>query len=313
MRVLILGYSSIVRRRVLAAARACAWIEGVELASRSLAGETPEPLVGVRTYADYATALEHSACEVVYVSLVNSAHDEWVRRALASGRHVIVDKPALSSVALAEHAVALAHRHGRVLAEATVWPHHPQVRRLLDAGVGVRRAAAVFCYPPLPTSDFRRRPELGGGALWDLGPYAVSVGRVLFDAEPVAVGAQVLAREGGVDTSFCMWADYGAGRGLTGLFGTDVAYANALELLTASARVRIERVFTSPPELENVIDIVEGQATRRLQAPAADSFAAFLTAVGHAIASADTHTFAARLLADARTLAQLRSATGACP
>jgi predicted dehydrogenase len=198
------------------------------------------------------------------------------------------------------------------LAEATVWPYHPQVRQLLDAaGSGPRRASAIFCYPPLPATDYRWHAELGGGALWDLGPYAVSVGRVLFGAEPEAVGAHVLARARGVDTSFCMWADYGSGRGLTGLFGADVSYSNNLELLTDDTRIRIERVFTTPPELENVID-VHGPAPARLHTPAVDSFAEFLLAVGRAIAAHDHHSFASNLLADARTLARLREAAGAC-
>lgn len=309
MKLLILGYSNIVRRRVLAAAEACPWIEGVEVASRGFADAVPEPLAGVRTLADYGEALERSPCELVYVSLVNSAHDEWVLRALESGRHVIVDKPAFSSLAVAERAVELARRHDRVLAEATVWAHHPQVAVLLDAiSAAPRRVSAVFTYPPLPRTNFRWQAELGGGALSDLGPYAVSVGRVLFAAEPRALGARVLARARGVDTGFCLWADYGEGRGLSGHFAADAAYCNRVEILGESTRARVDRIFTTPPTLENRIELVEGREVRELRCPAADSFAEFLSAVGRAVVAGDGGALADELLADARALARLRRA-----
>lgn len=310
MKLLILGYSSIVRRRVLAAARSCPWIEAVELASRTLdqrvdAGE-PRPAVA-RTWSDYGEALAASEAELVYVSLVNAAHGPWVRRALASGRHVIVDKPALLGLDEAEAVVDAAARARRVVAEATVWAAHPKLARMIEAvgPGGPVRAAAVFCYPPLPPTNFRWRAELGGGALWDLGPYAVSVGRVLFGREPEALGARILARARGVDTSFCLWADYGDGRGLTGLFGADVAYSNRLELLGEGVRVRADRVFTTPVDAGGEIEVASGAQTRREPGPVADAFAWFFARVGAAI-DGGSETLAAELLSDARTLDRVR-------
>ena len=61
--------------------------------------------------------------------------------------------------------------------------------------------------------NFRYRRALGGGALWDLGPYAAAVGRVFLDDEPASVACRVLARGGpdGVETAFFEPSDGFAG------------------------------------------------------------------------------------------------------
>src|SRR5262245_51695550 len=134
MYLLILGYSSIVRRRVLPAALSVGNITGIGIATRR--GRVPEPAGDITWFSDYGEALGSSGADAVYVSGVNAAHAEWVHRSLEQGLHVIVDKPAFLDVASAEDAVALARRQRKVLAEATVFPFHPQFatfRSLVEA------------------------------------------------------------------------------------------------------------------------------------------------------------------------------------
>lgn len=311
MKLLILGYSSIVRRRVLPAALATSRVRRVEVASRAFAQEQPPELAGVRTWSDYGEAIERSGCEVVYVSLVNTLHEIWVRRALSLGRHVIVDKPAFLGLATAEAALELAVAQGRLLAEATVWPFHPQVaelkRQLAD---GPLRATTLFSFPPLPPDNYRWQAALGGGALWDLGPYAVSAGRVLFGGEPAAIGGRVLRRGPEVDTAFTFWADYGDGRSLAGHMGFDTAYANSLEAVSGTARVAVERIFTTPVDLDNTLAVRQADAPRQLRTGAADSFVCFLEAVTDALERGEYAPMYAALGSDARVLERLRRAAG---
>src|SRR5205085_2558452 len=138
-------------------------------------------------YHDYASALDRSDATLVYVSLVNSEHERWATAALQSGRHVVVDKPAFLGRAATEGAVELAQRQGVCLAEATVYAYHPQVASVKElfaqANSAPTRLTAEFCFPDLDPTNFRYRRALGGGALWDVGPYAVSVGRTFFGDE----------------------------------------------------------------------------------------------------------------------------------
>src|SRR5689334_14044539 len=104
MRLLILGYSSIVERRVLPAAAKAGGIETISIASKSHPKPQSWPKPG-RFFDDYEAALRGSDCDLVYLSLPNVMHEHWVMAALAAGKHVVVDKPAMMTLAPSERAV----------------------------------------------------------------------------------------------------------------------------------------------------------------------------------------------------------------
>ena len=107
MRLLILGFSSIVQRRVIPAAAATEAIDEISIASRSRA----EPDQGWpkrgRFFSDYDAALRESYADVVYLSLPNAMHENWVLAALGAGKHVIVGCEACSTSIAAESASTL--------------------------------------------------------------------------------------------------------------------------------------------------------------------------------------------------------------
>ena len=121
MQLLILGLSSIVQRRVIPAAAGSEAINGISIASKS----RPEPDEGWpkrgRFFSDYETALRESDADIVYLSLPNAMHEHWVLAALGSGKHVLVDKPAMLTREACQRGVTEARRSGRLLAEATVF------------------------------------------------------------------------------------------------------------------------------------------------------------------------------------------------
>jgi len=132
MRFLIVGFSSIVARRALPALLQLPDVESIDIASRRPLERTslPDNWSG-KIYDDYREAISNSQAEVVYVSLVNSLHEEWVAIALRSEKHVIVDKPAFLSLAAAVQLIEIATKNDLCLAEAVVFSYHPP-----DRGVG---------------------------------------------------------------------------------------------------------------------------------------------------------------------------------
>ena len=96
MRLLLLGYSDIARRRVLPAAELVDDIQSIEIASRGSEGVSDATSVTKlgKIYRDYGEAISTSECDTVYVSLPNDLHCEFVEAALLADKHVIVDKPA---------------------------------------------------------------------------------------------------------------------------------------------------------------------------------------------------------------------------
>ena len=179
-------------RLVIEAARAADHVEFVAVASRdadrarAFAGE-----LGLEAgFGSYEELLASSQVDAVYVPLPVAMHTEWTVKALEAGKHVLCEKPLATSAADAARCFDAAETAGRRCVEGLMYRHHPQT---ILAHV---RAALSVSVPP---DDIRRSPELGGGALGDLGCYCASAIR-LFAGEPERVWAtQARDGEGGVD------------------------------------------------------------------------------------------------------------------
>jgi dTDP-3,4-didehydro-2,6-dideoxy-alpha-D-glucose 3-reductase len=314
---LILGLSSIVTRRVLPAIKSSAVTGRVDLATSKAADRAVrDQWTHGSIWEDYSEALDRSSAQLVYVSVVNSDHGRWVQAALERGRHVIVDKPAFLGLAQASQMVDLAAAQGVCLAEATVFGYHPQVilakRLLSEAGSGPSRITMVLSFPPMDSGNFRYRQDLGGGAIWDLGPYLAATSRLFFDAEPDLANSQVVARDmTGLEIAFSALATFSEGRSLIGHFGFDTVYCNHLELISESLRVVMDRAFTTPPDRANAIHVTNGEDRRVIETPPADAFGHFLAHVIARIREGDWTDLSRDLLADSRTLERYRVAAGA--
>lgn len=313
MKFLLLGYSSIAKRRVLPALSKLG-VQSIDLAScssRQIAW--PESSSG-SLFCDYREALDTSHADVVYVSTRNHHHAPLVEAALESGRHTIVDKPAFLSLADANRLTELAECKGLALAEATVYPFHPQIEAIrnsfTEAGASPTRLSAIFSVPPLPRENFRYQVECGGGALLDLGPYAVTPGRIFFGEPPETVICRVLTRSCGVDTSFSLLMSYSNGKSLVGHYGYTTGYCNRLEILGPDTTATLDRVFTTPPDFALDIEWSHRNQGRTLHVPAGDAFVAFLGAFLQSVREGDREPWYRRLLDDAEVLHRLRFEAG---
>jgi predicted dehydrogenase len=192
--------------RVIAAAP-----EGVEIGAVASRDETRAQAYarehGIpRSHGSYDALLDDPEIDAVYVSLPNGLHHEWTMKALAAGKHALVEKPYSRRPDDVEEAWAAAEGAGLVVAEAFMWRHHPQARRakeLVDGGaVGrLRLVRASFSFPLFDLGDIRMLPELDGGALMDLGCYCVSGAR-LFAGEPERLLGHEVTGPTGVDVDF---------------------------------------------------------------------------------------------------------------
>ena len=126
MKILILGYSSIAKRRIIPALETLPQIKTIEISSESRLSQIPELTKVNKTYDSYKKAIEKSKANIVYISTVNSLHEQLARMVLLSGRHVIVDKPAFLNLASTEKIIELAKTKGLGVAETTVFTYHPQ-------------------------------------------------------------------------------------------------------------------------------------------------------------------------------------------
>ncbi len=314
MEVLTFGVSRIVVKRVLPALVGLSKVRRIHLASRR---DIDPAIVPAKkrgqVFRGYEEGLARCSGGIAYVSLPNSLHEEWVGKALEAGWHVVVDKPAFTTPGVAARMVALAQRRRLCLAEASVWNYHPQIEAIrhafAEAGESPVRIVATFSFPPLSRSDFRYAADMGGGSLFDLGPYAVSCGRVFFSSPPsnFACRTHGLHEAGGVDIAFSVLASYAGGESLVGHFGFTTEYRNSLTVLGAGLWVEIDRAFTVPPDLIVTLRFRRRNQESCVQIPAADSFQAFLQDVIEGIELGKWQRFTDALEVDAGGLERLRA------
>ncbi|MGH9170889.1 MAG: Gfo/Idh/MocA family protein [Acidimicrobiales bacterium] len=269
LRIGVLAPTSTVARLAvipaIAASPSCRLEAVASLSDPDWRGEPPgSSWPSVRRHATYADLLEDPGIEAVYVPLPNSMHREWVERSAAAGKHVLCEKPLAPSP---EDAVAMATacaEAGVVLMEAYMSPFHPRSRSVL-AAVGSGRlgrllyGAAVFTGTLSRPEDHRWRPEMGGGALLDLGIYCltplleaagVGGGPVVGGSGPATPDDVVIWRAWasraplGVDATF--EGTLGLGAGVTGLLrcSFEAGECQRLTLAGTEATLVVDRAFT---------------------------------------------------------------------
>ena len=197
-----------INRNVIPGAHASPKIELVAVASRdqARAGKYAKTWGIQRAYGSYDALLADPDIEAVYISLPNSMHCEWAIKALEAGKHVLCEKPLSRHASDVEAAFDAAERTGRLLSEAFMYRHNPQTRRakqLVDEGaIGeLRLIRAAFSFSLYDEDNIRLSTALEGGALMDIGCYAVSGSR-LFGGEPEKVYGEAWFGPSGTDWLF---------------------------------------------------------------------------------------------------------------
>ncbi|MBX9789328.1 MAG: Gfo/Idh/MocA family oxidoreductase [Pirellulales bacterium] len=275
VRIGILGAARIVPEALLKPAKQLAGtVEVAAVAARDRArAEAFAAKHGIgRVAGSYAELLADPQLDAIYIPLPNSLHAEWSIRALESGKHVLCEKPIASNAAEAEQMAAAAARTGKLLVEAMHWRYHPlaaRIREIIDSGVlgPIKRIDTWACVPILGRRDIRYQYELGGGALMDLGCYAISVLRFAAAAEPQVTAADVRLATPNVDRwlqADLQFADGRAGRITCSMWSTDFLRGE-LVVKGAAGTLRVGNPY-APHLMHNiVIKTAAGKQSEKLR------------------------------------------------
>jgi len=187
----ILGCASIAVDHVIPAMRQAPNAQPWALASRDLsrARQHGRRLGIDRTYGGYRQLLEDPEVDAVYVALPNQLHHTWAREALRHGKSVLVEKPAALCADDARELRAIAQGEDLLVVEGFMFRHHGQWALLRDWAANnltaddpalLRIHIGFHLDPADDPQNIRWRTDLGGGALLDLGSYAVAAATGLF-------------------------------------------------------------------------------------------------------------------------------------
>jgi len=203
-----------------------------------------------KAYGSYEELIADPEIEAIYNPLPNHLHIPLTLQAARAGKHVLCEKPFSLTAAEAEQLREVA---GRVhIMEAFMVRFHPQwqrVRELVRAGrIGTPRAVQVFfSYFNDDPGNIRNQADIGGGAVYDIGCYAIVAGRYLFEADPARVIALVDRDPAlGTDRTTSALADFGGGRQLGFTVSTQAQRYQRLNIVGTGGRIEVLIPFNAP-------------------------------------------------------------------
>jgi D-xylose 1-dehydrogenase (NADP+, D-xylono-1,5-lactone-forming) len=249
----VLGPGTVATRAVIPAIQASATGRVVAVASRdpARAAAVAAALAIPRAHTGYAALLADPEVEAVYLALPNHLHRPWTLAAAHAGKHVLCEKPLALNAAEASEMAAACRAAGRLLMEAAMYRFHPRLLRLKELVAGgalgaIRLIHAAFTFPLTARDNYRLRPEMGGGALLDVGLYSVGATRWLAGREPVAVQAVAEAwAPHGIDRQLAGLLDFGEGCFATVQCSFGAAEHQVIEIIGTVGVARAPRAFTA--------------------------------------------------------------------
>ncbi len=215
------------------------------------------------TFGSYEELLAADDIDAVYNPLPNHLHHEWTVAAARAGKHVLCEKPLALNWRQAQDMVNACAAEGVKLMEAFMYRLHPswvKVRELVASGaIGELRTAQIrFSYFNDDPSNIRNRTETGGGALMDIGCYAVNLSRMLFEGEPTRVQASVrLDPDFGTDIVTSALLEFGESQA-SFVVSTLTEPDQGVHLLGSDGRIEVEIPFNIPPDRETHVFITQG-------------------------------------------------------
>lgn len=167
-------------------------------------------------YDDMDALINDANVEAVYCPMANEEHAEWAIKAINAGKHVLIEKPMAIAVDDINKIEAAAKAKNVKVMEGFMYRFHPQHKRVqeivasgLIGDVLSARASYSFLMKPARMYRINRSMADGGGALWDIGPYAIHSLRWCFGLEPKSVIAHAKLNEHGADTVMSGVLDFG--------------------------------------------------------------------------------------------------------
>lgn len=262
----VLGVANIAAKQVIPAMQQGSWSEITAIASRDTgkANDAAQSLGIPKAYGTYEELLADDEIEAIYNPLPNHLHVPWSIKAAEAGKHVLCEKPIGLNTREAQMLLAVRDRTGVKMQEAFMVLTNPQwlgVRELIQSGrIGdLRSITGFFSYFNSDSENIRNNPQIGGGALMDIGCYPIILSRFIFGAEPQRVlGLMERDPELGIDRLTSGMLDFARGQSVF-TCSTQLVPYQRMHLFGTSGQIEVEIPFNAPVDRPARIFISDGQ------------------------------------------------------
>lgn len=211
---------------------------------------------GVEIVNNFEHIINNNHIQAVYIPLSNDEHVKWTIKAIAKGKHVLCEKPMSLAVADIDAMIMASKRHNVTVMEGFMYRFHPQylrIKEIIDSGLigEVRYVRSCFSYMMQPARLYRVANSIknGGGAMWDIGCYAIHAIRLAFyNQSPLAVSAMAKQCESGADVSCNGIVDFADGKYAHFAFGFEHARRAEYEIIGSKGGLKCHNVWAKQTE-----------------------------------------------------------------
>ena len=158
-----------------------------------------------KVYDDFHEMFTDPEVDVIYITTPHNTHLGFMKEAIANGKHILVEKSITLNSDELDEAIALAKEKGVIIGEAMTIYHMPiykELKKILDSGRLGRVNLITMNFGSFKEYNMKNRffnRNLAGGAMLDIGVYALSFLRWFFDSKPDQLLSQVKPAPTGVD------------------------------------------------------------------------------------------------------------------
>ena len=247
MKVLIIGYSKIVRKRVVDVIKE----KKIKLYIASKTYRKKIPGVDGQ-FKSYEQALKKCKPNLVYISLPNSEHFFWAKRSLNYKYNTIVDKPIVTNEKQLKELIDISRKNRKVLVESTFFNYHLQMKKIIKIYryIKYKKISAKFIIPKPDKKSILMSKKLHGGVLMDMGPYISSIPRLFNLRSLLKKRINIKYNKEKLIVSIKFLMNFKNGN-YTGVFEFGGDYKNQLKVSDNNKTCIVKRVF-SPPSNENL-------------------------------------------------------------
>jgi D-xylose 1-dehydrogenase (NADP+, D-xylono-1,5-lactone-forming) len=223
--------------------------------------------------------INHKKVDAIYVPLANEEHTEVALKAIRAKKHVLIEKPMAIKSEEVRTLIEEAKKNQVKIMEGFMYAFHPQfdrVSNIIKSNIlgDINYAHSMFSFPIKPARFYRiNRPvENGGGALWDIGPYAIHTIRQCFKENPKRVKALAKLNKHGADISTSCLIDFGDSKRATFDISFECTRRSEFEAFGPLGRVKCPTVWQPEDKQAKIIINTESSGLTEEVVPAANHF-----------------------------------------
>ncbi|MDA9210892.1 Gfo/Idh/MocA family oxidoreductase [Methylophilaceae bacterium] len=239
----------------------------------------PEHVNNIKSYTGFESILNDKEINVVYIPLSNEEHTETTLKAIRNKKHVLIEKPMAIKSKEVQLIINEAKENNVKIMEGFMYVFHPQfdrIQNIINSEIlgEINYAHSMFSFPIQPARYYRinRAINDGGGALWDIGPYAIHTIRHCFKENPIRVYGQSKMNEHGADISTTGMIDFGSNKKATFDISFECVRRSEFEVFGQTGRLKCPLVWQPDNLPAKIIFSTEKSGLKEETVPTANHF-----------------------------------------